>query len=273
MGDVRATQGFVLASSDSGGGDVRVGQAWAFAGVKFPSDAVQVTQSFIQAATQADNVVNVYQAYVLVAVRGVTDTPRIRAWTFTQDGHDFYVLRLGDTGQTLVYDTYSQQWSVYGSGDGDPWRAATGRNWLGGRPLALNWSDVIVGDDALGVLYFLSPDDDYDDDPVNGSDELQPFRRRVTGQIVVKPGYASAPCFGVQLYGSIGSGPGTLNVNLAVSDDRGFNYDDMGDIALDAGDYNARVNWLSLGSMEAPGRLFRITDDGSLKRIDSLEMD
>lgn len=212
------------------------------------------------------------QIYAQVVVRGRVDDPRVRAWTFTQDGHDFYVLRLGNA-ETLVYDTHSQEWSIYGSGTGDPWRAYTGRNWQGGRGLALPWSDVVVGDDGTGAIYFLSPDDDNDDDAILGEDTPRPFRRRLTGQIVVKPGYISAPCFGVQLFGSIGSGVETLNINLAVSDDRGFTYDDMGDIALDPLDYNARANWLSLGSMVAPGRLFRITDDGALKRLDALEMD
>src|SRR5690606_15225932 len=111
-------------------------------------------------------------------------------------------------------------------------------------------------------LYFLSPDDDYDDDALVGNETPRAFRRRLTGQVVVKPGYAMAPCFGVQLFGSIGSGPGDLTVNLQVSDDRGYTYDDMGDLTIASEDYAARLNWLSLGSMSAPGRLFRITDTG-----------
>ena len=79
---------------------------------------------------------------------------------------------------------------------------------------------------------------------------------------------------GVQLFGSIGSGlEDGMEVSLEVSDDRGFTYTDMGAVSLDAGDYNARVHWRSLGSMSAPGRLFKITDEGALKRIDSAEMD
>ena len=131
-----------------------------------------------------------------------------------------------------------------------------------------------MGDDGNGALYFLSPDDDYDDDALVGNTTARSFRRQATGQVVVKPGYAAAPCFGVQLFGSIGSGlEDGMEVSLEVSDDRGFTYTDMGAVSLDAGDYNARVHWRSLGSMSAPGRLFKITDEGALKRIDSAEMD
>jgi hypothetical protein len=239
----------------------------------FPSDAGRTSQFVVRSLDEPEPMLRASQFIVRALIKGRVDEPKIRAWTCTLDAHDYYVLRLGSYYPTLVYDTYSQQWSIYGSGTGDPWRAYTGRNWLGGRKLALNYSDVVVGDDGTGALYFLSPDDDYDDDALTGNETPRSFRRRLTGQIVVKPGYISTPCFGVQLYGSIGSGPETLNVNLEVSDDRGFTYDDMGNIALDAADYNARVNWLSLGSMIAPGRLFRVTDEGALKRIDSLEMD
>jgi hypothetical protein len=269
MTDGRVSQAVVRGLTE--GNEGNVSQLAVRSIFNFPSEAGRVSQIVVRSFNEPTPQLRASQLIVRALIKGRVDEPKIRAWTFTQDGHDYYVLRLGSFFPTLVYDTYSKQWSVYGSGTGDPWRAYTGRNWQGGRRLALPWSDVIVGDDGTGAIYFLSPDDDYDDDSITG--EPRAFRRRITGQIVVKPGYISAPCFGVQLYGSIGSGAETLNVNLAVSDDRGFNYDDMGDIALDALDYNARVNWLSLGSMVAPGRLFRITDEGALKRVDAIEMD
>lgn len=271
MTDGRLSQAAVRSLTE--GSDARLSQMGVRTVFNYPSEAGRISQFTVRTFNEPTPDLRVSQMLVRVLIRGRVDEPRIQAWTFTQDGHDFYVLRLGSYSPTLVYDTYSQQWSVYGTGSTDPWRAYTGRNWQGGRKLALPWSDVVVGDDGTGALYFLSPDQDYDDDAITGDETPRAFRRRVTGQIVVKPGYISAPCFGVQLYGSIGSGPETLNVNLAVSDDRGFTYDDMGDIALDPSDYNARVNWLSLGSMVAPGRLFRFTDTGSLKRIDAAEMD
>lgn len=234
----------------------------------YPSDYLYAGQDFINTVAESSPVANVSQAMVVVVYRGRIDNPIIRAWTFTLDGHDFYVLRLGTTYPTLVYDTYSEQWSVYGSGISDSWYVATGRNWQGGRKHALNWSDVVVGDDSTGALFFLSPDGDSDE---NSAGETTAFRRQVTGQVVVKPGYASAPCYGVQLYGSIGGDSGT--VNLEVSDDLGSTYSDMGDVTLAGGEYTTRAHWRSLGSMVAPGRLFRVTDEGALKRIDGIVMD
>lgn len=270
MTDGRVSQARVR-SLDEPTPDGRVSQARVRSVFNYPADALRVSQVFLRSFDEPTPMLRSSQMRVRAIIKGRVDEPRIRAWTFTLDGHDFYVLRLGSSGATLVYDTHSLQWSVYGSGTGNPWRAYTGRNWQGGRKHALPWSDVIVGDDGNGALYFLSPDDDTDDDSIMGNETPRPFRRRLTGQIVVKPGYVSAPCFGVQIFGSIGSREGT--VNLSVSDDRGYNYDDMGDITIADDDYAARLNWLSLGSMDAPGRLFRITDTGSLKRIDSLEMD
>lgn len=272
MTDGRVSQARVR-SLDEPTPDARVSQAFVRSVFNYPAEYARISQTFLRSLDEPRSSVNVSQLFVRALIKGRVDEPKIKAWTFTQDGHDFYVLRLGSAGATLVFDTHSEQWSVYGSGTGNPWRAYTGRNWQGGRKLALPWSDVVVGDDGNGALYFLSPDDDYDDDSISGADTPRAFRRRLTGQVVVKPGYFSAPCFGVQLFGSIGSGDDGLTVNLQVSDDRGFNYDDMGDITLSADDYNARVNWLSLGSMDAPGRLFRITDTGALKRVDGLEMD
>lgn len=242
--------------------------------VSYPADHATNSQGAVRAFTGSAPDMLMPSGIVRVLIRGRVSRPTIRAWPFSLDGHDFYVLRLG-TGPTLVFDTMwahnpAAAWSVWGSGDGDPWRAYTGRNWLAGRKLALPWSNVVVGDDGTGALYFLSPDDSFDDHPVTGAP--QPFTRQLTGQIVISRGYASHPCYGVQLFGSIGSTAGLLTVNLAISDDGGRTYDDMGGVGIGEGDRYARLDWHSLGSMTAPGRLFRVSDTGALKRIDGLEM-
>jgi hypothetical protein len=61
-------------------------------------------------------------------------------------------------------------------------------------------------------------------------------------------------------------------VDLYVSDDRGQTYQDCGTINITPGDIDARLYWRSLGSMKAPGRIFKTVDYGALKRIDSMEM-
>jgi hypothetical protein len=253
--------------------DIRATQANVYAAGSFPAIEMRATQAVVQAATDfSGGEVQAAQAYVLVAARGRVADPRVRAWTFTLDGHDYYVLKLGNI-ETLVFDEHSQEWYSWGSGDGAIWRAYHGTNWVGGRKFAQEFgSNVVVGDDGNGALYFLNTELVDDDDALYGVDVPRPFTREATGQIFLEMGYSSTPCYGVQLFGSIGQSDSDLTVTLSVSDDRGITFRDVETKTLVATDYNARVNWQSLGSMRAPGRLFRITDTGALIRIDSLEM-
>lgn len=270
MTDARASQ-LTVRSLDEGA-DSRLSQFAVRSVFNYPSEAAQVSQFIVRSFDDPTPPVRLSNLFVRAIVKGRVDDPQVRAWTFTLDGHDFYVLRLGNI-ETLIYDTHTEQWHVWGSGTSPLWRAYTGCNWQGGRSFALNWSDVIVGDDGNGSLFFLSPDDDADDDALTGNETPRPFRRRAMGQLTIKGGYMAVPCFGVQLFGSAGSGDSDLTVTLSYSDDRGFSYADAGVITLTPEAYNQRVNWRSLGSMRAPGRLFRITDDGALKRIDGMETD
>jgi hypothetical protein len=262
--------GFDVSSVTDISSDAQVSMYDVVAIFNVPSDEVQSPTFDVAALTESPSVpAEVSQFDIIVIYRGRNDSPKIRAWTYTLDGHDYYVLRLGQN-QTLVYDTLSQQWSVYGTGDGDPWQVSVGKNWQEGTRFFTTTSNVIVGDDARGVLYFLNPDKD-DDDSANAGGDPRPFRRAITGQVVVKPGYNQVPCFGVHLFGSIGQTSET-EVELEFSDDRGVSYINAGTVDLPANEFETRADWLSLGSMRAPGRMFRVTDRGSLKRIDALEM-
>lgn len=248
-----------------------VSQARVFALGNYPTIEARVTQARLIGLAEPAAEVHLSQARVFGLGRGRVNDPRVRAWTYTLDGHDFYVLRLGNT-ETLVYDTYSEQWSVYGSNDTRLWKAYTGTNWLGGDLYGASFgSNVIVGDDGNGSIYFLDPDEDKDDDSVLGVELKRPFKREVQSQLVLK-GYDLVSCFGVELEGSIGDlevGSDTT-VNLQYSDDRGNTYEDAGNILAPDNEYHTRLDWQSLGSMNVPGRLFKITDRGALKRIDSM---
>jgi hypothetical protein len=241
-------------------------------------DTTTQVQTVVLAESSPDEA-RVSQLQAIVVYKARVYDPRIRAWTFTLDGHDFYVLRLGDTS-TILYDTHAEQWYEWDNDNStsiwkqDIWKANTGQNWIGASSLSGTYgSNIVCGDDVFGALYFLDTAGSRDDDPVIGSETQTSFERVVTGQIV-KLDYEAQPCYEVQLLGAIGDNlDATLtDVTLETSDDSGNTYSDHGTLTLSAADYTARATWLSLGSIEAPGRLFRISDYGALQRIDSLYM-
>jgi hypothetical protein len=239
----------------------------------WPAEFIRSSQVDIMALTEAALDIEVSQADIMVVARGRVQDPYLRAWGFWLDNHWFYVLRL-PTGITLVYDLTTEQWHIWGSGTGQSWRPTHGTNWLGsGALMGTYGSNVVCGDDGNGALYFLNPLSPTDDSAIDGAADPQTFLRQITGQVAARDrGYVR--CYGVRLMGSIGENDPTLTeVTLYVSDDEGHTYDDMGAVTVDDGDYDARVDWVSgLGSFTAPGRLFRIEDEGALARIDWLDM-
>lgn len=253
---------------------IRVSQSQVMAAGNIQTAAMRVSQAVVNFDFDANGgAVRVPQAHVLAAVLGRVSDPKIRAWTFTLDGHDFYVLRLGND-ETLIYDRLSEQWYNWGSDTSDLWRAYTGQNWEGGQDfLARNYgSNILVGDDGNGALYFLDPRRFVDDDALEGAEIPRTFLRRITGQQPTRS-VDFVDDFGVQLIGSIGDmdDPTLTAITLYTSDDQGETYDDQGTITVDNGEFNARVEWRSLGSYNAPGRLYRIDDVGALQRVDYLD--
>jgi hypothetical protein len=179
-------------------------------------------------------------------------------------------LRLGNA-ETLIYDFATEQWSVWSTAEEVYWSVYTGTNWVGGNTYTSSYgSNIIVGSDSNGSLFFLDPNKP-SDDAVIDEREPAPFVRRVTGQIPIR-GYDYARVFEVQLLGSIGQldADATTGFELLYSDDRGDTYTSAGTVETVDGDYTIRGSWRSLGSFTSPGRLFRIEDTGALKRIDSL---
>lgn len=251
--------------------NIQISQAFVLSVSNFPTEQVELSQSLVQVLTAGPTKdIELSQSFVIAVVRGRVDDPSIRAWAFTLDGHDFYVLRLGNE-ETLIYDVLTDQWSQWGTADTGYWSVYTGSNWVGGNGFAANQgSNVIVGSDANGALFFLDPNKPEDDAVVTGRDP-SPFRRRVTGQLPLR-GYDSARVYEVQVLGSVsdldlGADP---DIELLYSDDRGDNYVSAGVITTVDQDFDIRANWRSLGSFRSPGRLFRLEDYGALKRIDSI---
>jgi hypothetical protein len=269
MTDVLATQSFVLGIGEESA-VTKAFSSYVLALAQYPSEDVRDYGSFVHVVGSTTNTVNVYTSVVLAVVRGADSNPKLRVWTYTLDGHDHYVLRLGTRG-TLSYDTLSEQWSDLTSGISSPFGVNDGVNWNGATAFAGTYgSNVIVGSDSNGALFFLNPDADVDDDALEGAETPRTFERAIYTEIPTS-GYSVTPCFGIQVRGSIGSNAG--DVTLEYSDDRGNTYVSAGTVALTDEDYDTRVDWKSLGSLRAPGRIFRVTDTGALKRIDSIDLD
>lgn len=270
---IELSQAYVSSITDGATPNIQLSQAFVLSVANFPTEELQLSQALVQIITSgATPSIEVSQSFVLVVARGRIDDPNVRAWTFTLDGHDYYVLRLGNI-ETLVYDTASQQWYVWGSGETDLWRAYTGINWRG----AQRWgrifgSDVVVGDDGNGAIYLLNPDEDFDDDAIVGAEVPRTYVREFVAQYVISGGYDFTPCYGIQVFGSIGQIVDAQDVTLEVSDNRGQTYVSAGVRTLPVDEFQFRVQWQSLGSMRAPGRLFRVTDTGALHRVDAVDM-
>jgi hypothetical protein len=256
--------------------EIRTAQAFVRTIINYPTAQMRSSAAYITTLAGARPEVRASSAYLTVIVRGRVAHPEVRAWTFTLDGHDFYVLRLGDT-ETLVYDAYSEQW-VDWDGHGLPfWRTSLGMSWLGGRKLADTYgSDVVAGDDTWGLLWFLDPNQAYDDEP----DVAKPiqqiaFERVVSAQAVVS-GRDVLPCNALFLSGDnygLDVDDFTPAIMLEISDDQGRNFDMFETLEVET-DLTVQnpYQWLSLGQIEQPGRIFRFTDTGVFARIDSLTM-
>lgn len=269
---VQASQVDVVAVTDATP-DIRASQVDIMVVAIQPTEFIEVSQVDIVAVTDAAPDIRASQLDIMVVARGRVQDPYLRAWTYQLDDHEFYVLHL-PTGITLVYDITTQQWSVWGTGTTQKWRAAHGTNWQGsGSLMGAYGSNVVCGDDGNGALYFLNPLSPTDDSPLTGAEDPQPFQRMVTGQVVVR-GNDYHPCYGIELGGSIGDNPAAYtDVTLYTSDDSGDTYDSQGTLSVTAGDRLARLDWnTGLGSYTSPGRLFRIEDYGALARIDWLDM-
>lgn len=269
---IDAPQGGIIVAFRQAAHEEHVFQAAALAVYNVPAISLAATQANINVVIHEAATIAVPQARILPVVRGRAANPRVRAWTFTLDGHDFYVLRLGDS-ETLVYDLSTEQWTDWRSFGLPFWRLSTGISWIGGQALAHQYgSNIIAGDDAWGLLWFLDPLQAFDEHPDEGNAIQQiEFERIVTGQVVER-GRDSVPCNVIFLTGD-NYGVSVIDfipaVTLEYSDDAGQTYVSAGTIML-ADDQP--YEWRSIGQIDSPGRLFRITDNGVFTRIDDMKM-
>jgi hypothetical protein len=193
---------------------------------------------------------------VVESTGGAPEEFRLRGWAFEQDGHEFYVLRLGQTG-TVVYDRTTGQWSQWKTGSDVNWNAAVGRNWN---------NYVVAGALEDPYVWSVSPDTSLDNADVVGGDI--PITRTVTG-LVSQRGRERVRCGAVRITASVGATDVTnATMSLRFSDDYGNTFSPYFEITMSATDKYQDLSFRSLGTIRAPGRLFEVVDVGGATRID-----
>lgn len=237
-----------------------------------PSEELDATQGQFKVGFRQESPITATLGRLLVACKGRSANPRLKAWRYDLDGHENYVLRLGDD-KTLQFDLSTGQWSWYNSRDKNYWRLFTGMNWNtpGGNAMEKG-SNIVAGDDTFGIVWILNPLEGWDDSTDPDDTTKMRFLRSATAQMITR-GRHYLQCFQVYLTGSSGE-PVEDNdeVTLSYSDDQGHTFKDAGGIQVEDGNYNQNYAWRSLGKIGAPGRLFRIEDDGAFARIDELDI-
>ncbi len=198
---------------------------------------------------------NTSQVVVMSMVKSNPDRRQMRAFTFYQDGHWFYVLHLGNIG-TIVFDTLTRKWSEWQSFNYNNWRANYGLNWN---------EDILAGSIDSNVVFQVSADTGTDMGTPIISRMTAGYPMRMRGTLVVDE---------VMLASSVGiSAPiGDATFQLRGSDDYGLNWNDYGTLSMTDATPKTQVSWRSLGIITQPGRLFELVDNGAAKRINDLQM-
>lgn len=262
---------FEMDISDSGEADwpeelaLHTSQYGVYALVNFPSEALKASQVGIHTVEASEGSsglyeVNAHQYGVYVLCRGKTDRRDLRAWTFTQDDHDFWVLQLGD-GRTLVFDKLTGQWVQWRSPDFAYWRGNDGVQWEG-------WN--VCCDSESGRLWIIDPEGRLDDDTT-------PITSIISGKVGTRM-RTNSQCHMAELTVSEGAPPtgiaeGAVAISLRTTDDDGINYVSHGSVTGEAIGEDITVRWYGLGLMSAPGRVFEITDTGYARRVDGLNIE
>lgn len=275
MADITIPQGSVYATGESTAQAEQIDASLGtvLATINFPAEWIDSSQ----VAMRVTGVPRVDLEAVMVRVYAIgntrTDNRRVRAWCFRLDGHNFYLIRLGESS-TLVYDMTTGQWAEWSSPNLPVLRVNCGMNWLGMPSIALedgHTTNILAGDDTAGLLWTLKPEQGYDE-AVRETIPDWPFTRRVVGGIPMKM-RETQKVGAAYVTASIGSPSLTgADITLRTSDDDGNTWTDHGTITAESGNYDQEYAWRSIGLIKAPGRIFEITDTGASVRIDGLDI-
>lgn len=256
--EAAATHQAVLSAATTGRGITAMMQAVMTAAFRPPATKyIRSSQDILSASTTGRGVPGTSQVVGLVAYRtGSVEDLNNRAWTYTLDGHIFYVLTLGEQG-TYVYDMTTGQWTQWQTQGLSGWNMEIGTTWQG---------KIIAADQQNPIIWELTPKSFIDDD-------FKAQIRVATGALPVRQRTFTA-VYAVTLTASVGkvtvpdTVPATIGeVTLSYSDDQGVSFVSAETIPIVIGNSKQQIQWLSLGTMQAPGRVFRITDTGAITRI------
>ena len=115
--------------------NLQLSQARTLAIYNFPTASVEASQAkTLTVGKYGGTEVQVSQTRTLAVVRGRTENRTLRMWTFSLDGHDFVVIRLGEIS-TIVFDMLTKKWFDWDTEDLGFWRA----NWRDRRWPQSSW--------------------------------------------------------------------------------------------------------------------------------------
>jgi hypothetical protein len=216
---------------------------------------VHVSQIVGLAAVSSNSIARVSEVAILGAYRtGVPDNPRRKAWHFDFDGHSFYVLDLGPTG-TFLFDMVTGTWCEFSTNGYDSWNMRNGTFWN---------NRVVAADVVNPIVWALDPDQPLDEEwrsvahAVTGIVNLRnrKARRQDALRLTASPG-------------NLGEASGAT-ISMRFSDDMGHTWSDYFTLTL-TDDPVQELAWRSLGPIEAPGRVFEISDTSGPIRIDGCD--
>ncbi|MCF4166334.1 hypothetical protein L2U69_11820 [Zavarzinia compransoris] len=176
-------------------------------------------------------------------------------WTYTQDGHVFYVLSFPTAEVTWVYDGATQLWHerISGAKDHGLWRACCGVTAFG---------KVLVGDRSTGKVFALDP---------TAHDEAGGVLRRLAHSAPVRADGGARSTMsllqmdietGVGLIDGQGENPQAM---LQWSDDGGRTWSNERWVSIGGiGAYKARARWTRLGSFRERVLRLAISDPVSV---------
>jgi hypothetical protein len=242
-------------------------QTVVYATSQQPADSILTQQTAILTVNAAETSNGEYEVYGqqfvgYALVRDNGDRRKLKAWTFTQDDHDFYVVQLGD--YTLVFDKLTSQWARWQSPSYNYWRGDDGCGWEGFN---------VCCDPLTGKIWKIDPEGRLDTDGAT----ITPITSQVTG-ILTERFRKHIPCYMAELAVSEGLPPtgvdaGEAYFQLRTSSDHGGTWTDHGQVlSLDSGE-DITVRWYGLGVMKAPGTVFEITDTGYARRINGFNIE